>query len=82
MSLIENGDSNPPTDPPANFSSGSNSGEESVKMSLTGIQKAVDRMIHLLHRHNIIDAGAWSRPIAIKNTNEVIRVADRTVQID
>ena len=56
--------------------------DESVKMSLTGIQKAVDRMVHLLHRHNIIDAGAWSRPIAIRNSNEVIRVADRKIQID
>ncbi len=68
--------------PPADSAAQSSSNEESVKMTVIGIQKAVDRMVHLLHRHNIIAASDWSRPIAIKNTNEVMRVADRKIHID
>jgi hypothetical protein len=56
--------------------------EEPVKMTLTASRQAVERMILLLHNRNIIAGSAWSRPIAIKNSMEVISVASRMMQID
>lgn len=82
MSFVESGGANPPAEPPADFSFGSSSSEEPVKMTLTGPRRAVDRMIHLLHRSNIIAGSDWSRPIAIKNSTEVISVASRMIQIN
>lgn len=57
----------------------SSSKEELVKMTLTGTRGVVERMVHLLHRHNIISGSAWSRPVPIKNSNEVISVANRMI---
>ena len=67
--------------PEDNFAQSSSS-EESVKMTLTGTRKAVDRMIGLLHRHNIISGSEWSRPVPFRNSNEVISVASRMIQVD
>jgi hypothetical protein len=78
MSFVEGGGFSPPTDPPADFSSGLPA-EEPVKMTLTGSRGAVDRMILLLHNRNIIAGSDWSRPIAIKNSMEVISVASRMI---
>jgi hypothetical protein len=82
MSFVESGGVNPPTDPPANFSGTSSPNEEPIKMTLTASRQAVDRMILLLHNRNIIAGSDWSRPIAIKNSTEVISVASRMIQID
>lgn len=82
MSFVENGGVNPPTDPPANFFPHSSPNEEPVKMTLTASRQAVDRMILLLHNRNIIAGNAWSRPIAIKNSTEVISVSSRMIQVD
>ena len=79
MSFVESGGVSPPTDPPANFASGSSMDEEPVKMTLTASRQAVERMILLLHSRNIIAGSDWSRPVAIKNSTEVIRVASRTI---
>lgn len=81
MNFVEDGGFVPPQDPPANFSQ-TPPNDESVKMTLIGSRRSVDRMVHLLHRHNIIAGGEWSRPIPIKNSNEVISVANRMIQID
>jgi len=67
--------------PEDNFAQSSSS-EESVKMTLTGTRKAVDRMIGLLHRHNIISGSEWSRPVPFKNSNEVISVASRAIHVE
>jgi hypothetical protein len=56
--------------------------EEPVKMTLTGTRRAVDRMVGLLHRHNIISGSEWSRPVPFRNSNEVISVASRAIQVD
>jgi len=73
------GDSDqPPVDSSAQFSSN----EEPVKMTLTASRQAVDRMILLLHNRNIIAGNEWSRPIAIKNSTEVISVSSRMIQVD
>jgi hypothetical protein len=82
MSFVEDGGSNPPAVPPANFSSNSTSGEEPVNMSLKGSRRAVLRMIHLLHRTNIIAGSEWSRPAATRKPGEVISVATRTITTD
>lgn len=82
MSFVESGGFSPPTDPPANFSTYSSPNEEPVKVTLTASRQAVDRMILLLHNRNIIAGSEWSRPIAIKNSTEVISVASRMIQID
>jgi hypothetical protein len=68
----------PPVDSSAQFSSN----EEPVKMTLTASRQAVDRMILLLHHRNIIAGNEWSRPIAIKNSTEVISVSSRMIQVD
>lgn len=81
MSFVEGGGVVPPQDPPADFSSASPS-DQPVKITLTGSRRAVDRMVHLLHKHNIIAGSEWSRPITIKNSHEVIRVVSRPVAID
>lgn len=82
MCFVENGEDNPPTNPPAHFSDSSASNEEPVKMTLIASREAVNRMILLLHRRNIIAGSEWSRPIAIKNSTDVISVASRVIQID
>ncbi|MFQ3636996.1 MAG: hypothetical protein SNJ57_14315 [Cyanobacteriota bacterium] len=51
-------------------------------MTLIASREAVNRMILLLHRRNIIAGSEWSRPIAIKNSTDVISVASRVIQID
>jgi hypothetical protein len=82
MSFVENGGATPPTDPPADFFAEPSSDEEPVKITLTASRRAIDRMAHLLHRQNIIAGSDWSRPIAIKNSTEVIRVASRMIRLD
>jgi len=68
--------------PPESNSVQSSSREEPVKMTLTGTRKAVDRMVGLLHRYNIISGSEWSRPVPFRNSNEVISVASRMIQVD
>ena len=82
MSFVENGGINPPADPPADFSANSLPNKEPVKMTLTASRQAVSRMILLLHNRNIIAGSEWSRPVAIKNSNEVFSVASRMIQVD
>lgn len=81
MSFIEDGGFVPPQDPPVNFFQ-TPSNDESIKMTLMGSRRAVDRMIHLMHKQNIVAGSEWSRPIAIKNSHEVICVVDRMIAID
>ncbi|HEY9628247.1 MAG TPA: hypothetical protein V6C84_13185 [Coleofasciculaceae cyanobacterium] len=68
--------------PPEGGTSQSSPSEEPVKMTLTGTRRAVDRMVGLLHRYNIISGSEWSRPVPFRNSNEVISVASRAIQID
>ena len=68
--------------PPVDSCAQCSSNEEPVKMTLTASRQAVDRMILLLHNCNIIAGNEWSRPIAIKNSTEVIRVSSRMIQVD
>jgi hypothetical protein len=68
--------------PPESNSAQSSSSEEPVKMTLTGTRRAVDRMVGLLHQHNIISGSEWSRPVPFRNSNEVISVASRAIQVD
>ncbi|WP_416674135.1 hypothetical protein [Egbenema bharatensis] len=82
MSFVENGGFIPPADPPADFSANHSFNEEPVKITLTASREAVDRMILLLHSRNIIAGSEWSRPIAIKNSTEVVSVASRMIQIN
>lgn len=82
MSFVESGGINPPADPPADFSIHSQPDEEPIKITLTASRQAVKRMILLLHNHNIIAGSDWSRPIAIKNSTEVISVASRMIRVD
>lgn len=82
MNFVENGGVIPPSDPPANLFAEPLPGEEPVKITLTASRRAVDRMVHLLHRQNIIAGSDWSRPVAIKNSTEVIRVASRMIRFD
>lgn len=80
MSFVEDGGFSPPPDLPANFSLPPSS-DEPVKMTLMGSRRAVDRMIHLMHKHNIISGSEWSRPIPLKDSREVIRVVSRMITI-
>ena len=80
--FVDQGSLDGSSQPPIDNSAQSSSSEESVKMTLTGSFRAVDRMIGLLHRHNIIAGSEWSRPVPIKNSNEVISVASRMIQVD
>jgi hypothetical protein len=82
MCFVDNGEGNPPTDPPAYFSDNGALNEEPVKMTLIASRQAVNRMILLLHRRNIIAGSEWSRPVPIKNSTEVVSVASRVIQID
>ena len=77
--FIDRGDSGDSGQPPVNSSAQSSSKDEPVKMALTGSRRAVERMIHLLHRQNIIAGSEWSRPAEIKNTGEVVSVACRRI---
>ncbi|NJL19997.1 MAG: hypothetical protein HC895_02925 [Leptolyngbyaceae cyanobacterium SM1_3_5] len=78
MSFNENGGATPPVDPPANSSQDSGFRHESVKFLLTGEPKAIQVAIHVMHRLNFISGSEWSRPIALKDSNEVIVVAERS----
>ena len=80
--FIERGSSGDSDQPPIESSARFSSNEEPVKMTLTATRQAVDRMILLLHSRNIIAGSEWSRPIAIKNSMEVISVASRMIQVD
>lgn len=82
MSFVEHGNSFPPADPPFSDDRASSSGGEPIKLTLTGSRQAVARMIHLLHHANIIAGSAWSRPIATRNSHEVISVAIRYISVD
>jgi hypothetical protein len=68
--------------PPESNAAQSSPTEEPVKMTLTGTRRTVDRMVGLLHRYNIIAGSEWSRPVPFRNSNEVISVASRAIQID
>lgn len=80
--FIDRDSSNDSGQPPEGNSVQSSSNEEPIKMTLTGTRKAVDRMIGLLHRYNIISGSEWSRPVPFRNSNEVISVASRAIQVD
>lgn len=80
--FIDRDSSNDAGQPPEIDASQSSPSEEPVKMTLTGTRRAVDRMVGLLHRYNIISGSEWSRPVPFKNSNEVISVASRAIQVD
>jgi hypothetical protein len=82
MSFVESGGVIPPSNPPADFSAPRSSNEEPVKMTLIASRQAVERMILLLHNRNIIAGSEWSRPVAIKNSPEVISVTSRMIAIN
>jgi hypothetical protein len=48
-----------------------------VNITLSGPAPAVEDMIHLLHRLNVIGASDWSPIVAQRNSPIVIRVASR-----
>ncbi len=48
-----------------------------VNITLSGQAHAVEAMIHLLHRLNVIAASEWSPPVALRNSPIVMRVAAR-----
>jgi hypothetical protein len=48
-----------------------------VNITLSGQSHAVEAMIHLLHRLNVIAASEWSPPVAMRDAPIVIRVAAR-----
>jgi hypothetical protein len=78
MSFVEDGGFEPPPDSPANFSPPPSS-DEPIRMTLIGSRRAVERMIHLMHKQNIVAGSEWSRPIALKDSREVIRVVSRMI---
>jgi hypothetical protein len=80
--FIERDSSSDSDQPPEGISTQSSSIKEPVKMTLIGTRRAVDRMVALLHRHNIISGSEWSRPVPFRDSNEVISVASRAIQVD
>ncbi len=48
-----------------------------VNISLSGQAHAVEAMIHLLHRLNVIAASEWSPTVTLRDSQIVIRVAAR-----
>lgn len=48
-----------------------------VNLTLSGPAPAVESMIHLLHRLNVIAAGDWSPIVSLKDSPIVLRVASR-----
>jgi hypothetical protein len=48
-----------------------------VNIALSGQPHAVEAMIHLLHRLNVIAASEWSPPVAMRDAPIVMRVAAR-----
>jgi hypothetical protein len=48
-----------------------------VNITLSGQAHAVEAMIHLLHRLNVIAASEWSPPVAMRDAPIVMRVAAR-----
>ncbi len=48
-----------------------------VNLTLSGQPHAVEAMIHLLHRLNVIAASEWSPPVALRDSPLVLRVAAR-----
>ena len=79
--FIDRDSSNDSGQPPEDNFAPSFSNQEPVKMTLTGTRGAVDRMVGLLHRYNIISGSEWSRPVPFRNSNEVISVASRAIQV-
>ncbi len=80
--FIDSNSSSDAGQPPESGAMQSSPSEEPVKMTLTGTRRAVDRMVGLLHRCNIISGSEWSRPVPFRNSNEVISVASRAIQVD
>ena len=78
MSFIENEGTTPPIDPPPSSSDDSSFRYLSVKFALTGELKAIQVAIHVMHSLNFIGGSEWSRPIAVKDSQEVIVVAERS----
>ena len=62
--------SNPNRDPAVHAS-------DWVNVHLSGQAPAVEAMIHLLHRLNVIAASEWSPAVPLRNSAIVIRVAAR-----
>jgi hypothetical protein len=48
-----------------------------VNITLSGPAPAVELMIHLLHRLNVIGASEWSPIVALRDSPIVMRVASR-----
>ena len=82
MSFVDNGNPDSPIHPPVDHGGDSSAGGEPIKLTLTGSRRAVQRMIHLLHRANIISGSAWSRPTLARHAGEVMSVAVRHISID
>ncbi len=61
----------PPSRDPAVHSS------DWINITLSGQAPAVEAMIHLLHRLNVIAASEWSPIVPLRNSPIVIRVASR-----
>jgi len=80
--FVDRDSSNDSSPPPEDDSAQSSSSEEPIKMTLTGTRRGVDRMVGRLHRCNIISGSEWSRPVPFRNSNEVISVASRAIQVD
>jgi hypothetical protein len=63
--------STPPSRDPAAHSS------DWVNITLSGQAPAVEAMIHLLHRLNVIAASEWSQIVPLRDSPIVMRVASR-----
>ncbi len=48
-----------------------------VNITLSGQPHAVEAMVHLLHRLNVIAASEWSPVVALRDSPIVMRVASR-----
>ena len=51
-----------------------------LNITLTGPAPAVEAMVHLLHRLNVIAASEWSPIVGRRDSPMVIRVASRGMQ--
>ncbi len=63
--FIDKDSSNDSGQPPRSNSAQSSSSEEPVKITLVGTRRAVDRMIGLLHRYNIISGSEVEPPSCV-----------------
>ncbi|NJR66953.1 MAG: hypothetical protein HC772_19210 [Leptolyngbyaceae cyanobacterium CRU_2_3] len=57
---------------------------ESVKIILIGSDRGIAHIIHWLHHHRFIEAGAWSRPQVVLNSDrsELMSITHKSLWLD